>query len=1261
MANTGIPMGRFANQSTIMSARFGSKCTFVGKNAFKECILLSEINDDNVIETIDSGAFVNTNLYSLNFSRLIELYSGVFSNCNNLNLVNIPLCSIIPIETFANCSNLFSINIPRVGKIGSRAFKDCINLTTVNNDISPFCEIDNNAFYRCNSLKNINFNNIINIGTRAFEDCKSLDNVKLKMCKSIGSSAFKGCENITQVVLSNCNLICENAFANCTNLSKVYIYNDSCRLNGEYVFCTHETSSICTINSNITFYFKPDYIEWYKTDQYWSHYVDHMMPMVEENQVIYTTNNNTPIEIDEKFADQISSNTYHEAANCGVIEFKNTLTSLTQIFKGKTNITSVDISPACERIESNAFEGCTSLDSITVSDSLKYIDGYAFKNCKALKSFTIPESLIELGEGAFVGCNNIAKFEGNKNFVKYNGKALVSNGALICVLPKDDTATKGRVRNISNIDENINRLAKSCFDGCENMWRVDLPSSVTSIDDSVFEGFMNLIEAHFNGNVPPTIGNNVFKNVKPDFKIFVPENGLLEYHNKWSEFGYDTNNIYPKAEDNCIIYYSDTPIKLNVSSKEITQTTISNDCENGKYHKISNVGTTLQTIFKGQTSVKKIILPESIKTLGVGSFSDCENLEYIYLSNNISHIDHGCFVGCKSLHKILIPNSPNITFGSSIFNLCENLKEFGTYYDGYVSDDNRCYITNSSTLKFFAPSGVTGEYVIPNNITKIAEFAFQFSNITKITLSQHTTAIGDNAFAQCKKLESINNWDNVEILSPYAFYNCESLGKISLPTKLKTISEYAFSNCNKMYINNNSLKNVTSIGYCAFSECENFKCVDDSTGEEIPLNFDSITYINTNVFQNCTQLTKVNINDNITEIKKSAFEGCINLTSVSISTESKLNKINSSVFKGCEKLTNLYMPKSLTTIGDSAFEDCKNFLGNTQLPMGAPASYALTLPETVTSIGVSCFKNTKITILSISNGLKTIPDSAFSGCLLLFFNISSANDLIEIGSKAFYNCEALCAYGGTLTLPKNIQTIGDSAFEGCTSIKQISLPSSLRRLGHLCLSTNTANTVITINKELSTPPVFTVSGKESTTSLPLGNISTTPGNIPSISVHNSIFNKYIYDTYWKTYARKMTSFSDGDDNNTTPDDNPTIPDVKKMTISYNTSNACPANVVCTVLANTISACMINQYSPVNASVGYTTHTETSVTIRVLLKNDSSGLKRAVVSWTNGTSTSASPTNITFEVSPGQAKEGSLIISRASETIEAGCVLFFNIS
>ena len=192
-----------------------------------------------------------------------------------------PLCGNIPQSAFASCTNLYSVDIPRAYRIDSGAFKWCSNLSIVNNDTSPSCAIENDAFFGCGNLKNINFNNISTIGARAFRDCISLDKINLKICSSIGEYAFSSCTGITQISLSKCSQIGSSAFANCTNLSKIYIYNPAsdqyCTLNNEYAFCVHDESSNCIINSNITFYFEPGVIEWYKTAEYWSHYSKYMI------------------------------------------------------------------------------------------------------------------------------------------------------------------------------------------------------------------------------------------------------------------------------------------------------------------------------------------------------------------------------------------------------------------------------------------------------------------------------------------------------------------------------------------------------------------------------------------------------------------------------------------------------------------------------------------------------------------------------------------------------------------------------------------------------------------------------------------------------------------------------------------------------------------------------------------------------------------------------------------------------------------------
>ena len=70
MAVIGVSSSAFSGKGTITSVKFGSTCTYVGKDAFNKCISLSEINDDNVIEEIYDGAFASTKLSSVNFSKL---------------------------------------------------------------------------------------------------------------------------------------------------------------------------------------------------------------------------------------------------------------------------------------------------------------------------------------------------------------------------------------------------------------------------------------------------------------------------------------------------------------------------------------------------------------------------------------------------------------------------------------------------------------------------------------------------------------------------------------------------------------------------------------------------------------------------------------------------------------------------------------------------------------------------------------------------------------------------------------------------------------------------------------------------------------------------------------------------------------------------------------------------------------------------------------------------------------------------------------
>ncbi|MCC8090742.1 MAG: leucine-rich repeat domain-containing protein, partial [Oscillospiraceae bacterium] len=109
-------------------------------------------------------------------------------------------------------------------------------------------------------------------------------------------------------------------------------------------------------------------------------------------------------------------------------------------------------------------------------------------------------------------------------------------------------------------------------------------------------------------------------------------------------------------------------------------------------------------------------------------------------------------------------------------------------------------------------------------------------------------------------------------ISGSAFSGCSSLTRVTLPNSVTSIGEYAFNGCSSL--ESVTIPNdVTSIGEYAFYECNNLKRVT------IPDNVTSIDYC---AFRGCSSLTSVTIPDSVTSIGSSAFYGCSSLTSITI-------------------------------------------------------------------------------------------------------------------------------------------------------------------------------------------------------------------------------------------------------------------------------------------------------------------------------------------------------------------------------------------
>jgi hypothetical protein len=279
----------------------------------------------------------------------------------------------------------------------------------------------------------------------------------------------------------------------------------------------------------------------------------------------------------------------------------------------------------------------------------------------------------------------------------------------------------------------------------------------------------------------------------------------------------------------------------------------------------------------------------------------------------------------------------------------------------------------------------------------------------------------------------------------------------------------------------------------------------------------TVKYIGESAFEECTSLTELYLNNKIKNINNRTFYGCTSLSKVEMSDA--IETIGNSAFCGCEKLEELDLSKSnIKTIGKSAFENCVKYMSDK----------TFVLPNNLTSLGVSCFKNTGVSeiyyILDESKIVKNtykIPDSIFEGCKQLTkvnISISQSNTkkYIEIGKNAFNDCKSLVKLNMT-----NVSIINDYAFNNC-NFSNIELPLTLEQLGNNCFIntviykgnyTTKTKLNIYIPNSLTTPPKFIKNNDK-----PFGNANT---SYLYINISDSIYNIYKNDVYWKQYKSCM--------------------------------------------------------------------------------------------------------------------------------------------
>lgn len=556
--------------------------------------------------------------------------------------------------------------------------------------------------------------------------------------------------------------------------------------------------------------------------------------------------------------------------------------------------------------------------------------------------------------------------------------------------------------------QTVTSIGAFAFQNMTNIESVTMPSSLRRIEESAFDGCINLRKVDLNQGLA-YIGDKAFKNNTNLSSIWIPSTVTEIAYAAFCYAGL-TSAYIPDTVKNVgtSLFYECTRLESAIFMADM------DNLPEGTFIKCS--------------VLDEVYLHEGIATIGTSAFERCTSLKNIVLPSTTEIIKQSAFLGCSKLEKLDFSNTKLTTVGYYAFQNCVSLTEavfpygFRNFTHGETSldTDKGQFIGCSSLVKVVLPSTITScfsRYTIPNYSIgavlnaltgnyEILNHPFIDCNSSLVVYGYAETVVAQLAtYTDVFSFSPLSNENQTPTISPTTAPTLPT--KADFDVEIPQVSPEQSSNA--------SAESDFVLG--AGGMITNYTGIGGDVVIPSTISGNIVYGIGENAFQNKTNVTSVTLPSTAERIEELAFDGCTNLSSVNLNEG--LYYIGARAFKNNRSLTSIWLPSTVTELDYAAF--C--FTGLT-------SAY---IPATVKNVGTSLFyecTNLKSVIFMAS--IDTLPEGTLIKCSSLE-NVYLSEGIVSIGTSAFQDCISL----KQITLPSTTKSIGQYGFYGCSKLEKL--------------------------------------------------------------------------------------------------------------------------------------------------------------------------------------------------------------------------------